>query len=148
MNTTQFPAGILKACRVITVVLGACFLIIGILTVLNSVAWTIQSKTLGYQALLYGALNFVFSYGLIQKQSWAFTISICNLAFSIISIGDSLLVAKTEVHTYSIVLLGINLVLCASLYAMRKTLSGTFFAVGPLSLFFIARLFPTIMRMM
>jgi len=148
MNTTQLPAGILKLCRVLTVVLGACFLVIGILTTLNSIAWTIQSKTLGYQALLYGALNFVFSYGLTQKQSWAFTISVCNLAFSIVSIGDSLLVAKTEVHTYSIVLLGINLVLCGSLYALRKTLSGKFFAIGPIALFLIARLFPTIMRMM
>ncbi len=149
MTTHQYPAALSKASRILTCILGVFFLIIGVLTTLNSIAWTVQTNTIGYQALLYGALNFVFSYGLLQKRSWAGTIAGFNLAFGLIILGDAIFIdAAAGVPMHSIVLTIINTLLCIALYINRSTLTSSYVAAGPLILFFAARLFPILVRML
>lgn len=149
MSTHHYHPTVSKVSRILTVVLGACFLIIGILTTLNSIAWTVQTHTIGYQALLYAALNFVFSYGLFQKRSWAGTIAGFNLAFGLIALGDALFIdTAVVVPMHSIVLTAINTLLCVALYINKSTLTSSYITAWPLILFFAARLFPILSRML
>jgi hypothetical protein len=52
------------------------------------------------------------------------------------------------VPMHSIVLTGINTLLCAALFINKSTLTSSYVAAGPLILFFTARLFPILARML